>query len=188
MDAMKFLMEEEGLGPDNIKNVTLFAANNILHPIRFRIAKSELEGKFCMAFLLSSIIIAGKAGKAEFTNDFVLSDTVQAMQRRVSTQFDPEISAMGHDRIRSRIEVETKDGRSIVRWADENYRGSPHNPLSDEEVEGKFLDCAQGILSNDRAKSVFEMVWLLESQTDFTKIYDLLDWRQNRGKQQNSAA
>jgi len=188
MDAMKFLMEEEGLEPDNIKNVTLFAANNILHPIRFRIAKSELEGKFCMAFLLSSIIIAGKAGKAEFTNDFVLSDSVQAMQRRVSTQFDPEISAMGHDRIRSRIEVETKDGRSIVKWADENYRGSPHNPLSDEEVEGKFLDCAQGILSNDRSKSVFELVWLLESQPNFMKIYDLLDWRQNRGKQQNSVA
>ena len=106
------------------------------------------------------------------------------MQRRVSTQFDPEIDAMGHDRIRSRIEVETKDGRSVVRWADENYRGSPHNPLSDEEVEGKFLDCAQGILSNDRSKSVFELVWLLESQTDFMKIYDLLDWRQNLGKQQ----
>lgn len=188
MDAMKFVMDENRLAPGDIEKVTLYAANNILHPIRFPVAKSELEGKFCMAFLLSSMIIAGKAGKAEFTNEFVLSDPVQAMQHRVFTRFDPEIDAMGQDRIRSRIEVETKDGRSIVRWADENYRGSPHNPLSDEEVEGKFLDCAHGLLTNDRSKAVFDLVWSFERRRDVVRIYDLMDWRQNRGVQHKSVA
>lgn len=180
MDAMKFLMEENDLAPEDIEKVTLFAANNILHPIRFRVAKSELEGKFCMAFLLSSMILAGKAGKAEFTDEFVLSEPVQAMQLRVDTAFDPEIDAMGHDRIRSRIEVITKDGRSIERWADENYRGSPHNPLSDGEVEGKFMDCAQGLLEDSSVRAALDTVWSLDTQEDVTGIYDLLDWRSKR--------
>lgn len=188
MDAMKFLMEENDLAPDDIEKVTLYAANNILHPIRFRIAKSELEGKFCMAFLLSAMIIAGKAGKAEFTNEFVLSKPVQGMQQRVFCEFDPEIDAMGHDRIRSRIEVDTKDGQHIVRWADENYRGSPHNPLSDKELEGKFLDCAQGLLTQDQSQALFDLVWSLESQKEAVKIYDLLDWRLSQGAQQKSVA
>ena len=180
MDAMQFLMEENGFVPDDIEKVTLFAANNILHPIRFRIAKSELEGKFCMAFLLSSMILAGKAGKAEFTDEFVLSEPVQAMQQRVETAFDPEIDAMGHDRIRSRIEVITKDGRTIERWADENYRGSPHNPLSDDEVEGKFMDCAQGLLDESNIRTALDTVWGLDKQEDVTVIYSLLDWRSKR--------
>ena len=36
-----------------------------------------------MAFLLSAMIISGKAGKAEFTDEFVLSGPVQDMQKRV---------------------------------------------------------------------------------------------------------
>jgi 2-methylcitrate dehydratase PrpD len=133
-----------------------------------------------MAFLLSAMILRGKAGKAEFTDEFVLSESVQAMQLRVETAFDPEIDAMGHDRIRSRVEVITKDGRKFERWADENYRGSPHNPLSDDELEGKFKDCAEGLLDGSRVQSVFDMVWKLEAQKDVTDIYDLLDWRSKR--------
>ena len=188
MDAMKFLMEENNLTAGDVEKVTLYAANNILHPIRFRIAKSELEGKFCMAFLLSSMIIAGKAGKAEFTNEFVLSKPVQAMQRRVFSEYDPRIDAMGHDRIRSRIEVETRDGRRIVRWADENYRGGPHNPLSDNELEGKFLDCAQGLLTRNQSQAVFDLVWSLDGQDEAARIYDLMDWRLSKGAQQKSVA
>lgn len=188
MDAMGFLMRDEELAPDDIEKVTLYAANNILHPIRFRIAKTHLEGKFSMAFLLSAMIVAGRAGKAEFTDAFVQSKAVQDMQQRVFTQFDPAIDSMGHDRIRSRLEVTTTDGRKIVRWADENYRGSPHNPLSDEEVEGKFRDCATGLLDEARVKAVFDLVWSLQDRANVCDIYDLLDWRGAAGASQKSVA
>lgn len=177
MDAMGFVMAENGLSPEQIEKVTLHAANNILHPIRFPIANNHLEGKFCMAFLLSAIIVAGKAGKAEFTDEFVRSRQVQDMQRRIFTRFDPHIDAMGHDRIRSRIEVVTRDGRTIERWADENYRGSPHNPLSDGEVEDKFRDCARGLISEEQTRKVIDLVWGLDSQANVCDLYDLLHWR-----------
>ncbi len=180
MDAMKYLMEENGLTSDDVDKVTLFAANNILHPIRFRIATTELEGKFCMAFLLAAMILRGKAGKAEFTDAFVRDEATQAMQRRVETQYDAAIDAMGHDRIRSRIEVVTKDGRTVERWADENYRGGPHNPLSDDEVEDKFRDCAAGLLDDRRVRATLDRVWSLDEAEDVATLYDLLDWRSGR--------
>jgi 2-methylcitrate dehydratase PrpD len=177
MDAMLKLMRDNALKPDDIERVTLYAGSNILGPIRFEIANSELEGKFCMAFLLAAIIVAGKAGKAEFTDAFVLSDVVQDMQRRVSTSFDAEIEAQGWDRIRSRVEAWTRDGRHLVQEADENYRGGPHNPMSDAEVEGKFRDCAVGLLDEAAIGRVFEAVWGLESLADAGELLTLLDWR-----------
>src|SRR3546814_9127311 len=72
------------------------------------------------------------------------------MQQRIETAFDQQIEDRGWERIRSKVVVETRDGRSFERWADENYRGSPHNPLSDAEVEGKFRDCAAGLLDEAR--------------------------------------
>lgn len=183
MDAMAKVVADHGLTPDDIEKVTLYAANNILHPIRFRTAHTELEGKFCMPFLLSAIIAAGNAGKAEFTNEFVQSKPVQDLQRRIETRFDAEIDAMGHDRIRSRLEVVTTDGRTLVQWGDENYRGGPHNPLTDAELEGKFRNCAAGLLDDQRVQQVFDLVWTLEKQTTVTGVLEQLDWRAEAGRQ-----
>jgi 2-methylcitrate dehydratase PrpD len=180
MDAMLFLMRENGLSPEDIESVVLKAGSNVLGPIRFRIARTELEGKFSFAFLLTAIILRGRAGKNEFTDEFVSSSASQDMQKRVETEFDQSIEDMGWDRIRSKIEVETKDGRRFERWADENYRGSPHNPLSDAELEGKFRDCAEGLLSSERIDAVFEAVWSIEKLPDVGNLHDLLDWRNSR--------
>ena len=121
MDAMRFLMAEARLAPDAIERVVLFAGSNVLEPIRFQLAKTALEGKFSFPFLLAAIILRGKAGKSEFTDAFVSSPECQALQHRIETRFDQAIENMGWDRIRSRIVVTTRDGRTLERWADENY-------------------------------------------------------------------
>ena len=90
---------------------------------------------------------------------------------------------MGFDRIRSRIIVETNSGQSIERWADENYRGSPHNPRSDAEVEGKFRDCAVGLLDETGIQAVFDHVWNLDAQASATDVLGDLDWHSGRAAQ-----
>jgi len=176
MDALKFLMAEHSVGPDEIESITLYAGSNVLGPIRFRVAKTELEGKFSFAFLLAAIALRGRAGKAEFTDEFVRSEACQAMQARVETRFDQRIEDMGWDRIRSRVELATRDGSRYARWAEEDYRGGPHNPLSDEELEAKFRDCAAGLLEGDRADRAIEKIWSLDASDDATSVLEELDW------------
>ena len=57
MDAMLKLVVEHDVQPDQIQQIRLRAGSNILKPLRYRIASSELEAKFCPAFMLSSIAI-----------------------------------------------------------------------------------------------------------------------------------
>lgn len=176
MDALKFLMRDEKLTAADVAGVSLNAGSNVLGPIRFRIATTELEGKFSFAFLLSAIILRGRCGKDEFTDAFVQSDECQAMQHRVETHFDQGIEDMGWDKIRSRVEVVTHDGRRFERWADEAYRGGPDNPLSDDELVEKFADNAAGLLDADRQARVTDLVWRLETLPDVGVLLDALDW------------
>lgn len=176
MDALRFLIAEEGLTPEDIEHVTLSAGSNVLGPIRFKVATTELEGKFSFQFLLTAIILRGRAGKAEFTDAFVSSAPCQAMQQRVETRFDAAIEAMGWDRIRSRLEVLTRDGRRLNRWADERYRGGPDNPLSDRDLEAKFRDCAEGLLSAAAVERLLQQVWRLEGLADVSGLVGGLDW------------
>jgi 2-methylcitrate dehydratase PrpD len=171
MDAMRRLVTEHNLQPDQIRAIRLRAGSNILNPLRYSIAHSELEAKFCPAFMLSSIALRRKAGIHEFTDDFVRSAPVQRMMARVETILDPAIEARGFDRIRSIVEVDLEDGTRFVQEADERYRGGPDRPFTREELHEKFSECAALVLP---PPSIAETLSVLEALDELGDIRDLV--------------
>jgi 2-methylcitrate dehydratase PrpD len=170
MDAMLAIVNARDLQPDDIREIVLYAGSNILNPIRYQTARDELEAKFCMPFLLAAIIRSRKAGVNEFTEAFVNAPQTQALVGRIRTAFDLAIEAKGWDKIRSRIEVVLNDGQKIIKEADERYRGGPDNPLSDEELQNKFTDCAERLLDKTARENVFQVIGRLENLEDIGEL------------------
>ncbi|MCH8096936.1 MAG: MmgE/PrpD family protein [Proteobacteria bacterium] len=166
MDAMLRLVREHDVGADGVERITLYAGSNILKPIRYAKARNHLEAKFSMAALLAMLVIRRRAGRAEFTDEFVASPQMQAMQERISTALDPEIEAKGMDIIRSRIELVTRAGETHLQWADERYRGGPDNPMSDAELEEKVAACTDGVIDDAATARLIETAWRAEKLTD----------------------
>ena len=171
MDAMRRLVTDHDVKPEQIQAIRLRAGSNILNPLRYPIAHSELEAKFCPAFMLSSIALRRRAGIHEFTDEFVRSAPVQQMMARVQTILDPAIEARGFDRIRSTVEVDLTDGRTLVQDADERYRGGPDRPFTREELHGKFGECAALVL---QPPVVAETLAVLESLDELPDIRGLV--------------
>ncbi|WP_136440938.1 MmgE/PrpD family protein [Pacificoceanicola onchidii] len=166
IDLMLRLVTEGDVQPDDIDTVTVHAGSNILKPIRYPIAANHLQAKFSLPAALSMIALARQAGKVEFSDAYVGSDAMQAMQRRMRTELDPEIEAQGFDKMRSRITIRLKDGRDIAGWADERYRGGPENPLTDAEVEAKARSCCAGVLSDAEQDALLKKAWGVLSLKD----------------------
>ena len=158
MDGMLELLRGESIKPEMIERIDIHAGSNVLNPIRFAVAKTHLQAKFSMAGLLTMIILRHRAGRQEFTNEFIGSPAAQDMQARIHTHVDPQIEAQGMEIIRSRIELTTKDGRRFVHWAPEAYRGGPLNPLSDDDLAAKLAACADGLLDRDRQDKLLRAV------------------------------
>ena len=154
IELMLKLVIENDIAPEQIESVKVYAGSNILNPIRYPIAANHLQAKFSLPAALAMIALARKAGKREFSDPFVGSAPMQSMQKRITTELDPEIEKLGFDKMRSRIviHIKIKDGRDVEGWADEHYRGGPENPLSDADLEDKVRSCCEGIL-DDRAQT-----------------------------------
>jgi 2-methylcitrate dehydratase PrpD len=121
------------------------------------------------------IALERNAGKREFSDEFVGSAPMQAMQRRISTELDPAIEKMGFDKMRSRIEIRLKNGRTVEGWADERYRGGPENRLSDADLEAKVRSCCDGIL-NDTAQSILiQTAWSVAQLRDASKLMSIIN-------------
>jgi len=162
MDAMMKLVTDHDVKPEQVKHVRVRAGSNILNPLRYQTAKTELEAKFCLPFMMSAIVLRRRAGIREFTDAFVASAPVQAMMAKVETVFDQAIEARGFDRMRSIVEVELTDGRTLVQASDERYRGGPDRPFTREELHEKFTDCASLLLPPDRIARSLELIEGLE--------------------------
>jgi 2-methylcitrate dehydratase PrpD len=174
MDAMRALVVTHDVKPEQIRAIRLRAGSNILNPLRYKVAKSELEAKFSPPFMLSAIALRRKAGIREFTDEFVLSAPVQQMMARVETILDPAIEAQGFEKIRSTVEVDLTDGRTLVQAADERYRGGPDRPFTREELYEKFSDCAELVLPPAAIARALEAVESLESMPDITELARIL--------------
>jgi 2-methylcitrate dehydratase PrpD len=171
MDAMRTLMITHDVKPGQIRAIRLRAGSNILNPLRYPIAHSELEAKFSPAFMLSSMALRRKAGIHEFTDEFVKSAPAQEMMAKVQTILDPDIEALGFEKIRSIVEVELDDGTVLTEAADERYRGGPERPFTREELHEKFTECAETVLS---PPAIAETLQTLESLEDVRDIADLV--------------
>ncbi len=170
MDAMLKLVTDHNIQPAQIKAVRLRAGSNILEPLRYKTAKTELEAKFCVPFLLGVIALQRKAGIQEFTDEFVSSAPIQQMMTKVSTEFDPKIEAMGFDKIRSIVEVDLVDGRTLTQPSDERYRGSPAWPFTMAELRERFVDCASPLLTKDRIQRALEQIESVEKLKDIREL------------------
>jgi len=174
MDAMRRLVIDHDVKPEDIAAIRVRAGSNILNPLRYDIATNELEAKFCPAFMVSAIALRRKAGVHEFNDSFVRSAPVQAMMKKVTRVLDPEIEAQGWEKIRSTVEVDLSDGRTLVQPADERYRGGPDLPFSREDLFEKFSDCATMLLAPERVSEAFVQLEHLETVSRISQIVTLL--------------
>ena len=178
MDAMLKLVMDHDLKPDQIKAVRLRAGNNILEPLRYKIAKNELEAKFSVPFLMSAHHPArARPACASSPTSSCRAPAVQQMMQRVTAVHDLEIEKQGFDKIRSVVEVDLVDGRKLVQPSDDRYRGGPDNPFTRADLKAKFNDCAQLVLAQDRLGPAFNAIESVDSMPDIRQLVRILSSR-----------
>jgi 2-methylcitrate dehydratase PrpD len=175
IDLMLKLVIDDDIKPDAIDSVKVYAGTNILKPIRYPVAANHLQAKFSLPAALAMIALARKAGKREFSDEFVGSAPMQMMQKQITTEPDPVIEQMGFDKMRSRIAIRLKNGKTIEGWADERYRGGPENPLSDTDLEAKVRSCCEGTLNKTAQEKLIDAARSPTRLQDSTELMRIIN-------------
>ncbi len=173
MDAMLTLVTQHDVKPEQITKIRIRAGSNILNPLRYEIANTELEAKFCPAFMVAAVALRRKAGINEFSDDFVRSASVQKMMRQVERVFDQQIEDKGFERMLSVVEVELRDGRTL-RQESGPYRGGPERPFTRDELREKFMECGSLVLSKERLQTIFDHIKHIEQIPQVGELTALL--------------
>jgi 2-methylcitrate dehydratase PrpD len=174
MTEMLRLIGESGIRAAEVKRVRVGTNQNMPNALIHHRPRNELQAKFSMQFCMAILLLEGRAGLAEFTDEVVLRPDVQAMIEKVEFVVDDEAERAGYHKMTTIITIETHDGRTISGRADFG-KGSPANPMSDGELAGKFRECAAwGKLPKPAAEKLVHMVLNLEKLKSIRELTKLL--------------
>jgi 2-methylcitrate dehydratase PrpD len=174
MTEMLRLIAEHGFKAEDVVRVRVGTNSNMPNALIHHRPKNELQAKFSMEFCMAILLIEGRAGLNEFTDEVVMRPDVEAMIEKVEFVVDERAEAAGYHLMQTFIDVTRRDGRTISGMADFG-KGSPAHPMSYEEVAEKFMECAE-FARWDRglAEEVVAMVAGLEALPDVSGLMALL--------------
>jgi 2-methylcitrate dehydratase PrpD len=174
MSVMLDLIRRHDLRAERVKRVAVGTNHNMPNALIHHRPHTELQAKFSMEFCMAILLLERKAGLAQFTDEVVNRPDVQALLRRVDFHVHPEAEAAGFDKMTTIVEVELDDGTTFKGQADFG-KGSPVNPMSDRELEGKFFECAHwGRVDAAAARRIADLVWRIDELADVRELSHLL--------------
>ncbi len=101
----------------------------------------------------------------KFTDPVVL-DLIE----KITIEADPELPENGLAGI---SEIRTKDGRRFHKRID-NPHGMGDDPLSDSELEDKFMEMAIKYISKSQIEKIFDTIWNLEKIEEINGLMNLM--------------
>jgi 2-methylcitrate dehydratase PrpD len=174
MAVMMDLIRRHDLRPERVKRVSVGTNHNMPNALIHHRPTNELQAKFSMEFCMAILLVERKGGLEQFTDEVVNRRDVQELIGRVSFGVHPEAEAAGFDKMTTIIEVELDDGTVVEGRADFG-KGSPANPMTDEELAEKFRQCAAwGGLDRERTRAVLDLAWRIEELADVRELTRLL--------------
>jgi 2-methylcitrate dehydratase PrpD len=123
-----------------------------------------LEGKFSIFHCAAVAALDGAARVRQFHDARVVAPDVVEMRKRVKMVVDDSLPKDA-----ASVTLVLTDGRRLTRDIVHN-RGTPEKPLSDDELEEKFLDLATPRIGGEAAREVAERCWGMESCRDLGRI------------------
>ena len=140
-----------------------------MHPLVLELTgkktpQTGLESKFSVYFAAALAIVRGSAGMRDFSDENARDPVIVALRDRVVATVDP---AMKEEQVRARVTL--KDGRVVDQFV-EHVVGSLERPMSDADLEAKFLDLAKGVLPDQQARTLMDLCWKVEALSNVAAL------------------
>lgn len=125
---------------------------------------SGLMSKFSANHAAAVSYLDRAGGVPEFTNEKSQDPLVISLRQLISIKSSPQLNLD-----QAIAKITTKSGTQFEITID-HAKGTVQNPMSDADIEQKFIQNAKACLSNDKTQRILSAVWNLEQLGDVNQL------------------
>jgi 2-methylcitrate dehydratase PrpD len=165
IDGVLALKAQHNLTHKDIKKIHLASYAAGLNIIDNATPEGEYQAKFSIQYTVAHAMVHGSVRLNAFLPDRMNDPDVRALMTKIVAVADPELSEGYPGQRAAQVEIETNDGRKLSHF--QPYRkGDPEMPLTDEELNDKFLELATPVIGESKARALLEQLWKTEKLKD----------------------
>ncbi len=123
------------------------------------------EARFSMRYMVASALVHGSLRQQAYTPERLADPVVRQLMGRMQVRVDPELDAAFPSERSARVTVTLTDGTRMVHLQ-RHRTGDPELPLSDEQMNAKFLELVSPVVGERHAQDLLVQLWDLEHRSD----------------------
>jgi 2-methylcitrate dehydratase len=175
IEAAMFLRKEIG-DPAKIQSVRIES-----HDASFDIIGSEPEkwkpetretADHSLPYITAIALIDGEVTEKQFQPERFTDPAIWKFLEEVTVQRNDELSSLDAKAVANIVHVTLKDGKVLTKRVDYPL-GNAFNPVTDEQLEGKFNALVVPALGEEGAQKLLEEGWNLDEAKSPTKLMKL---------------
>jgi 2-methylcitrate dehydratase PrpD len=164
IDGALALKAQMGIAAPEIARVRVGGYRATLEVAGIAEPATAAEARFSTSYLVATALTHGSVRLAAFERPRLEDAGTRALMKRVELVLDPALDAAFPAQRAARVTIEAKDGRR-GEHLQATRKGDPDLPLSDAELEGKYLELAAPVLGDERARALLARLWKLERES-----------------------
>jgi len=157
IDGALALKERMGVAAEEIARVHVGGYRATLEVAGIAEPATAAAARFSTPYLVATALTHGSVRLAAFEPPRLADPGTRALMRRVELALDPAQRA-------ARVAIESRDGRR-GEHLQPTRKGDPDMPLSDAELEAKYLELAAPVLGEKPARTLLARLWKLERES-----------------------
>src|SRR3982074_2404671 len=126
--------------------------------------RTPAEGRFSLRYVVATALAHGSVRLSAFEERMLSDPGTKGLMRKISVAIDPELDAAFPARRAARVAITARGGRREG-FLQATPQGDPDMPLTDAELDQKFLELAAPVLGEDPARKLLHRLWRLEAET-----------------------
>ncbi len=119
------------------------------------------EARFSLKYVVANALVHGSVRLAAFEPACMNDSVTRDLMKKIEVWIDPELDAAFPAQRAARVSIETKDGRKDE-YLQPARKGDPELPLTDRDLEDKFLELASPVVGVATARALVAKLWKLE--------------------------
>jgi 2-methylcitrate dehydratase PrpD len=164
IDGCIQLRNQYKLTADQIERVELKVHPWVLDLTGKKAPQTGADGKYSVYYAAAVALVTGAGGEKQFSDKLVRDPAIIALRNKVSSVID---TSLQEDQ--ARIAITLKDGRRLEKFI-EHVISSVQNPMSDAQLEAKFLGQADGVIPAAQTRELVGLCWNLDKLDSAARI------------------
>jgi 2-methylcitrate dehydratase PrpD len=161
IDGVLHLVREHKLTPADIRKIRLATYRAGLDIIDNANPAGAYQAKFSLQYTVAHAVVHGSVRLNAFLPDRLDDPEVRALIRKIECIADPELSRGYPTQRAAQVEIETTDGRKLAHFQP-TRKGDPEMPLTDAELNDKYLELAIPVIGEAAARALLDQLWTIE--------------------------